>query len=110
MIPLGLIILSALISAAAVVLAAPIARWPVLRVVVAAMSTLLAVVAWRLAANALSLNEDFMPAISVGDVVCLLAGGIPPAVVAALDRTVPRKTLPVIAGALAAFLANDIVL
>jgi hypothetical protein len=110
MIPLGLIILSALISAAAVALAGRVARWPDPRVAVAAMATLLAVVAWRLAANALSLNGDFMPAISVGDAVCLLAGGIPPAVLAALDRTLPRKPLPAIAGALAAFLANVIVL
>jgi len=110
MISLGLIILSALISAAAVALAGRVARWHVSRVALAATATFVAVVVWRLVANAASLNEDFMPAISVGDAGCLLAGGIPPGLVAASDRTLPRKALPVIAGALAAFLANVIVL
>ncbi|WAH95285.1 hypothetical protein [Arthrobacter sp. MMS18-M83] len=105
-----LIVISAIIAAAAVALASRFARWPAANLVAAAAGTLVAVIAWRVLANILLLNEDFMPAVSVGDAVCLIAGGLPPAVVAVLDRSLPRKAAPVLAGALVAFIVNVVIL
>jgi hypothetical protein len=105
-----LIVISAIIAAAAVALACGYARWPAADLAAAAAGTLVAVIAWRVLANALSLNEDFMPAVSVGDAVCLFAGGLPPAVVASVDRELGRRALPALAGALVAFIANVIIL
>lgn len=103
-----LIVISAIIAAAAVALACAYARWPGPELAAAAAGTLLAVIAWRILANAL--NEDFMPAISVGDAVCLIAGALPPAVVASVYRELGRRALPAVAGGLVAFIANVIIL
>lgn len=110
MISLGLIVISAVIAAAAVALACRYAHWPTSDLAAAAVGTLLAVTAWRVLANAFSLNEDFMPAVSVGDAVCLIAGALPPAVVASVDRELGRRFLPALAGGLVAFIANVIIL
>jgi len=93
-----------------VALACRYARWTAPDLSAAAAGTLVAVIAWRVLANALSLNEDFMPALSMGDAVCLLAGALPPAVVASVDRDLPRRALPALAGGLAAFIANVVIL
>jgi hypothetical protein len=60
--------------------------------------------------EAASLNEGFMPAVSVGDAVCRIAGALPGAVVASVDRELRRRVLPALAGGLAAFIANLIIL
>lgn len=65
---------------------------------------------WRLLANVLALNEDFMPAVSIADTLCLVAGGLPPAVVYAVLRPLPRGGWVVLAGAVAAFVVNVVVL
>lgn len=105
-----LIVIAAVLAAAAVFLTAWYSHWPVPHLVAASAATLVAVIAWRLLSNVLSLNEDFMPAISIGDAVCLIAGGLPPAVVAAVDPKLPRKWLPAVAGALIAFTVNVVIL
>ncbi|HEY8701680.1 MAG TPA: hypothetical protein VIM08_12110 [Arthrobacter sp.] len=105
-----LIVTSAVIAAAAVALACVYARWPAADLAAAAAGTLVAVIAWRVLANVMSLNEDFMPAVSVGDAVCLLAGALPPAAVAAVDRELGRRILPALAGGLVAFIVNVIIL
>jgi hypothetical protein len=105
-----LIVISAVIAAAAVALACAYARWSAPDLAAAAAGTLLAVIGWRILANAFSLNEDFMPAISVGDAGCLLAGALPPAVVASVHREPGRRALPGVAGGLVAFIANVIIL
>lgn len=76
----------------------------------AAAGTLVTVIAWRELANPLLLNDDFMPAVSVGDAVCLIAGA----------RAAGRCWLyrpgpgtagpPAVAGGLTAFFANVIIL
>ncbi|QDG88132.1 hypothetical protein [Pseudarthrobacter sp. NIBRBAC000502770] len=71
---------------------------------------MLAVTAWRVLANAFSLNEAFIPAVSVADAVCLIAGALPPAVVASVDRELRRRTLPALAGGPVAFIVNVIIL
>ncbi|UUL75548.1 hypothetical protein NG819_15295 [Pseudarthrobacter sp. Fe7] len=110
MISLVLIVISAIIAAAAVAAACRYARWPTPDLAAAAGGTLVAVIAWRVLANAMSLNEDFMPTVSVGDAVCLIAGALPPAVVASVDRELGRRALPALAGGLVAFIANVIIL
>lgn len=110
MISTPLIVISAVIAAAAVALACRYARWPGPDLAAAAVGTLLAVIAWRILANAMSLNEDFMPAVSVADAVCLIAGALPPAVVASVDKELPQRALPALAGGPAAFIANIIIL
>ncbi|AMM32930.1 hypothetical protein SA2016_2261 [Sinomonas atrocyanea] len=105
-----LILLAALLSAAAVAVAALLARWPASPLAVSAAGVFAAVVGWRLLANVWLLNEDFMPAVSVGDVICLIAGGLPPALVAAAMRPLARTSLVVAAGTVVAFLVNVVVL
>lgn len=97
--------ISAVIAAASVALACRFARWPGPDLTAAAAGTPVAVMAWPVLANALFLNEDFMPAVSVGDAMCLLAGALPPA---SVDRELRRRALPALAGGLAAFIANGI--
>ncbi|WP_434612583.1 hypothetical protein [Arthrobacter sp. A5] len=105
-----LILLSALLTAVAVGLVAGFSRWTARRTLIAGIGALLAVILWRLIANALSLNEDFMPAVSVGDVGCLIAGALAPGVVAAAGRALPHQVLPALAGGLAAIVVNVIIL
>lgn len=105
-----LIMIAAVIAAVAVALVCGYARWPAADLAAAAAGTLLAVMAWRILANALSLNEDFMPAISIGDAGCLVAGSLPPSVVASVDRELGHRALPALAGGLVAFAANVIIL
>ncbi len=110
MISLVLIVIAAVVAAAASALAALFVRWPPLPLVATAVGTFVLVVVWRLVSNALNLNEDFMPAISVGDAVCLLAGGLPPAAVSAALPKMPRKGVVILVGALAAFVVNVVIL
>lgn len=105
-----LIVISAVIATAAVALACRYGRWPTADLAAAAAGTLLAVIAWRILANTFSVNEDFMPAVSVGDAGCLIAGALPPAVVASVHREVGRRALPAVVGGLVAFIANVIIL
>ena len=105
-----LIVISAVIAAAAVAVSARYVRWPVFPALVATAGTLVLVIAWRLLANVLSLNDDFMPAVSIGDAGCLLAGGLPPLLAAAANRPVPPLVLPAVTGALVAFIVNVIIL
>jgi hypothetical protein len=65
---------------------------------------------WRFIANALGVNDDFLPAVSVGDGGCLIAGGLPPAVMSMMNRGLPHQAVPAIAGALAAFVINVVIL
>lgn len=104
-----LILLAALFSGAAVAVAARFVHWPLLHLILAGAGTFVAVLGWRLLANILSLNEDFMPAVSIADTACLVAGGLPPALVTAA-RPLSRKSVVVAAGAIAAFVVNVVIL
>ncbi|UKA63018.1 hypothetical protein [Arthrobacter sp. FW306-04-A] len=105
-----LIVLSAVLSGGAVFAAARLVRWQVRPALLAGAGTLLLVVLWRLIANALGVNDDFLPAVSTGDAGCLIAGGLPPAVAAMMNRGLQRRAVPAIAGALAAFVINVVIL
>jgi len=110
MISLVLIVTAAVVAAAAAAVAALVVGWPVVPLVATAVGTFVLVVGWRVVCNALSLNEDFMPAISVGDAVCLLAGGLAPAAVSAALPQMPGKGVVILVGALAAFVVNVVIL
>lgn len=101
-----LIVISAVLSGGIVFATARLARWQVRAALLAGAGTLVLVVLWRVIANVLGLNDDFLPAVSVGDAGCLIAGGLPPAV---MNRGHPRA-VPAVAGALAAFLINVVIL
>lgn len=110
MVPLVLILAAGALSGLAVAAAARFARWPAVPLTVAAGGTFVAILVWRLLANVWSLNDDFMPAISVGDTVCLIAGGLAPTLAAASNRALARKSLVVAAGAVVAFIVNVVIL
>ena len=105
-----LIVISALLSGAVVFATARLLRWQVRPGLLAGAGTLVLVVLWRLGSNALGLNDDFLPAVSVGDAGCLIAGGLPPAVVALMRYRLSHRAVPAIAGALAAFVVNVVIL
>jgi hypothetical protein len=77
---------------------------------VAALGMIL-VIGWRLVANIALLNADFLPTISPGDLGCLPAGAIGPAILA-LVRPGPgdRRWLPALAGGCAALVVNVVIL
>ena len=103
-----LIIVSAILTAAGVAAAARYSRWTIRESLPASIGALLGVVVWRLIANLLSLNDDFIPLVSVGDVGCLLVGAAVPAIVAVGVTT--HRWFPVFAGGVVAFTVNVIIL
>lgn len=111
MISLTLIVEAAAITALAVAIAAFAAGWPARFTAAAAIGSFAALVAWRSVANALSLNADFMPAISVGDCGCLVVGSIVPYFLAwSVPRGKAHPYLPAIVGALVGFVINVVIL
>jgi hypothetical protein len=110
-ISLDLIVAAAAVTALAVVVAAFAGGWTVRSAMTAAIGSFAMLIAWRSVANALSLNADFMPAISVGDCGCLVAGGAIPYLLA---RSAPKKRahpyLPAIAGAIVGSVINVVFL
>jgi hypothetical protein len=105
----SLIVEAAGLTAAVVALAA--AGWRPGPLAAAELGAFAVLVAWRAISNALSLNGDFSAYVSIGDSGCLLAGAIAPAVVGLL-ATVPRRArlLPAVAGGIAGFLINVVIL
>lgn len=110
-ISLNMIVEAATGTALAVAVAAFVLGWTVRTAMTAAIGSFAAIVAWRSVANALSLNADFMPAISLGDCGCLVAGGAIPYFVgrgASQDKS--HSLLPAIVGAIVGFVINVVVL
>ena len=84
MISTGQILAAALVTGAAVAVAAAAARWSLAALTAAAMASVALIVIWRAISNLAGLNGDYVPAVSAGDTVCLVAGALGPAVVACL--------------------------
>ncbi|MEA5456001.1 hypothetical protein SPF06_14795 [Sinomonas sp. JGH33] len=103
-----LIVVAALLSAGAVAIAARLSRWSATSLAAGAGGTFVAVAAWRLIANLFALNDDFMPAVSVADVGCLIAGALPPALV--VSKQWASRSLVIATGALVAFVVNVVIL
>lgn len=84
MISTGQILAAAIVTGIAVALAAAIMRWSPAALAAAALSSFALIVVWRWISNLVGLNDDFLPAVSVGDTGCLIAGALGPAAVARL--------------------------
>src|SRR5262245_54321131 len=84
MISTGQILAAAVVTGIAVAVAAAAMRWSLAALAAAALSSFALIVIWRWISNLLGLNDDFVPAVSVGDTGCLIAGALGPAVVARL--------------------------
>jgi hypothetical protein len=105
------IIAAGILTGIAVAIAAAITRWDPLWLITAALGALVLIIAWRLVCNLLDLNGDFIPAISVGDVVCLLVGALAPLAVALWGRLPgERRWIPALVGGIAAFIVNVVIL
>lgn len=111
MISLNLIVEAAAATALAVAITAFAGGWTIRAAMIAAIGSLAAIIAWRSVANALLLNADFMPAISVGDCGCLVAGGTIPYLLARSARNDRAHSyLPAIVGAIVGFVINVVIL
>jgi hypothetical protein len=112
MISTGQILTAAIVTGIAVGVAAGAVRWHVAWLAVASVSSFALLVAWRAFANTVALNGDFLPAVSVGDAGCLLAGGLGPLLVARLGgrRGAGADWAPAAVGAIVGFVVNVAIL
>ena len=110
MIELWQIGLAGLLTGIAIWIVARRVDWSPRVAVTAAGLGLVLVIAWRLIANQLLLNDDFLPPISAADLGCLPIGVVGPAIVSLVVGPSRRRWLPAVAGGLAAFLVNVVVL
>jgi len=107
----GQIIAAGAITAVSVAVSAAAARWRQQWTLASASGSLVLIIAWRAMSNLLGLNSDFVPAISVGDVGCLMFGAIAPAAIA-VAHVVPIRLrwAPALVGASAGFVVNVVIL
>jgi hypothetical protein len=111
MISIGQIIAAGILTGIAVAVAGLLARWPWPSAAAAAVGSLLLIVVWRLATNALQLNQDFIPAVSVADALCFVFGALAPIAVAIRSRLPgPTGWMPAVVGGLAGFVINVVIL
>lgn len=111
MIAAHLIAEAAAITGLAVALVAFVRGWPPGRAIVAALGAAIGIAGWRALANVLALNTDFLPAVSVGDSGCALAGSLVPLLVGRTARADSRfDALPAIVGGLVGFVVNVVIL
>ena len=109
MISTGQILAAGAITAIAIAITAAALRWLPPWLVAATVLAFILIVVWRAISNQLGLNGDYVPAVSVGDTVCLAAGALGPAAVAvAVGQRVParRRWLPAVVG----FVVNVLIL
>ena len=111
MIASSLIVEAAFMSGFAVTIAAFAKGWAFRRAMIAAVGTFLLIITWRGLANVFALNADFMPAISVGDTGCLIAGALIPYLVGRSARIATgARILPAVVGGLVGFFVNVVIL
>jgi hypothetical protein len=111
MIAPSLIVEAALVTGLAVTIAAFAKGWTFRCAMLAAIGTFLLIIAWRALANVFALNADFMPAISVGDSGCLIAGALIPYLVGrSACIATGARILPAVVGGLVGFLVNVVIL
>jgi hypothetical protein len=111
MISTGQILAAGVITAIGVAVAAFAVRWQPPWLVAAAVLAFVLIVVWRAISNLLGLNGDYLPAVSVGDTVCLAVGALGPASIA-MTRRVPDqgRWVPAVVGGLVGFVVNVVIL
>jgi hypothetical protein len=111
MISASQIIAAGILTGIGVAVAAAVARWDLPWLITAALGALLLIIVWRVLCNLLNLNGDVIPAISVGDLVCLAVGALAPLAVALGGRvSAERRWIPALVGGIVAFLVNVVIL
>lgn len=105
------ILAAAVLTGAAVGVAARRSTWPGGLMVTVAVGTALLIGLWRWLANLWQLNADFVPLISVADAGCLVAGAISPAIAALkVPANTTNRWLPILVGGAVGFVVNVVVL
>jgi hypothetical protein len=105
------IIAAGILTGIAVAIAAVLVRWKLPWLTTAALGALLLMIVWRIVCNLLNLNGDFIPAISVGDMACLLVGAMAPLAVTVWGRVpAQRRWIPALVGGIVAFVVNVVIL
>lgn len=112
MISTGQILAAAIVTGAAIGVTGLLARWPPAALVAAALSSFVLIILWRAISNLVGLNDDFIPAISVGDAGCLIAGAVGPVVIGHLRRVEGARSdwMPALAGGIVGFAINVVIL
>jgi hypothetical protein len=105
-----LIVEASLVTGVAVAIAAFLTKWPIRLALTAAFGSFAMLVLWRGLANALHLNADFAPGISVGDNGCLVFGAATPLVIGVSRRSGRLSVAPAVTGALVGFVVNVVIL
>jgi hypothetical protein len=105
------IVSAGLLTGLAIAIAGRASSWDLASLATASAASCLAIIAWRVLANAFALNQDFIPAISPADLGCLPLGAAGPALLM-LDasRHGGRRALPVLVGGLSGFMINVVIL
>jgi len=107
-ISVGLILAAATVTGVAAGLGAVFSGWERRAVSLAAAGAFLGILVWRLAANDLHLNADFGLFVRVGDMGCIVAGALGPAIVGLFQSS--RLALPAVVAGLIGFIVNVIIL
>ena len=111
MIAPSLIVESALVTGLAVTVAAFATNWRFRSAMTAAIGTFLLIIAWRVLANVFALNADFMPAVSIGDSGCLIAGSLIPYLAGrSTGFAKSAQVVPAVTGGLVGFIINVVIL
>lgn len=111
MISTGQILAAGVLTAFGVAIAAAAMRWPPLWTAAGAVLAFVLIVAWRALSNLLGLNGDYLPAVSVGDTICLVAGALGPAAIVVAGRVPDQgRWVPAVAGGLVGFVINVVIL
>lgn len=101
---------AALVTGLAVTIAAFAKGWTFRGAMIAAVGTFLLIIAWRAFANVFVLNTDFIPAVSIGDSGCLIAGALIPYLIGRSARlAIAAQVVPAIAGGLVGFFINVVI-
>ena len=111
MIAPSLIVEAALVTGLAVTIAAFAKGWTFRSAMIAAIGTFLLIIAWRTLANVFAFNADFMPAVSIGDSGCLIAGSLIPYLTGrSTGLTTAGLVVPALTGGLVGFIINVVIL
>lgn len=105
------IVSAGLLTGLAIAIAGRVSRWDLTPLATASAVSCIAIIGWRVLANALALNEDFIPAVSPADLGCLPLGTVGPVLLTIIaSRPGRRPSLPILVGGLSAFIINVVIL